>query len=143
MSLRDELAGVLARDARYTIQAYAFLFEALEFCKNRKRKAQARGRSRDRERGRSADPLGRHVTPRELCQGARDLALRQYGLLALTVLGQWGLNSTSDLGEVVFNLIESGDLEKTATDTRADFDNVFDFDDALRRNYVLPVDDVA
>ena len=30
MSLRDDLAGVLARDPRYSIHAYAFVFEALE-----------------------------------------------------------------------------------------------------------------
>ena len=29
MSLRDDLAGVLARDPRYSIHAYAFVFEAL------------------------------------------------------------------------------------------------------------------
>ena len=46
MSLRDDLAGVLARDPRYTIQAYAFLFEALEFTKSRKKRTQARGRGR-------------------------------------------------------------------------------------------------
>ena len=29
MSLRDDLAGVLARDPRYPIQAYAFVLESL------------------------------------------------------------------------------------------------------------------
>src|SRR5947209_159742 len=137
MSLRDDLAGVLARDSRYSVHAYAFLFEALEFTKNLKKKAQrARGRGR-------AGASSRHVTPRELCSGARDLALRQFGLLAMTVLSQWGISSTSDFGEIVFNLIASGDLEKTPTDSRADFDNVFEFEEALRRGYVLPLDEVA
>jgi len=138
MSLREELAGVLARDPRYSIHAYAFVFEALEYTKNLKKKARARSRAR----GRSADP-SRHVSPRELCEGARDLALRSYGLLALTVLGQWGIRSTSDLGDIVFNLIASGDLEKTPTDARADFDDVFDFEAALRRDFILALDDVA
>ena len=85
----------------------------------------------------------RHVSGRELCDGARRLALAQYGLMALTVLNLWGLRSTSDLGEIVFNLIASGDLEKTPSDTRADFDRVFDFETAFRRNYVLALDEVA
>src|SRR5437899_2312987 len=140
MSLRDDLAGVLARDSRYTIQAYAFLFEALEFTKIRKRRAQVRNLPR---RGRRVLDRSRHVSPRELCEGARDLALGHYGLLAMTVLSQWGIRSTSDLGEVVFNLIASGDLEKTPNDSRADFDNVFDFDAALRRDYVMALDEVA
>ena len=138
MSLRDDLAGVLARDSRYSIHAYAFVFESLEYTKNRKRKAQLRTRARGRGNDQS-----RHVSPRELCEGARDLALRNYGLLALTVLSQWGIRSTSDLGEIVFNLIASGDLEKTPTDSRVDFDNVFDFETALRRDYIVALDDVA
>ena len=71
------------------------------------------------------------------------LALRQYGLLAMTVLAHWGIRSTSDVGDIVYNLIETGDLEKTPSDSRSDFDNVFDFESALRRDYVVALDDVA
>jgi|SRR5579864_1047326 len=138
MSLRDDLAGVLARDSRYTIHAYAFIFEALEFTKNQKRKAQGRARGR----GKSPEPP-RHVSPRELCLGARDLALHHYGLLAKIVLNEWGIHSTSDFGELVFNLVAAGDLEKTPSDSRADFDDVYEFEEALQRGYVLVPDDVA
>ena len=139
MSLRDDLAGVLARDSRYPIHAYAFLFEALEHTKALKKRAKARGRAR------RLKPAGtpRHVSGREICEGARELALRHYGLLAMTVLDQWGIRSTSDLGEIVYNLIASGDLEKTPEDSRADFDGVYDFEAALRRDYVVALDDVA
>jgi uncharacterized repeat protein (TIGR04138 family) len=139
MSLRDDLAGVLARDPRYSIQAYAFVLEALDFTKKSlKKRRQARSRS-------SGKPLvaAQHVSGRELCEGARRLALAQYGLMALTVLGLWGIHSTADLGEMVYNLIASGDLEKTPNDSRADFDDVFDFETAFRRNYVLTLDEVA
>ncbi|WP_435011224.1 Minf_1886 family protein [Tundrisphaera lichenicola] len=136
MSLRDELAGVLARDPRYSIHAYAFIFEAIEHTKSLKKRAQAKSRGRRPTRS-------RHVTGRELCEGARLLALSHYGLLAKAVLNQWGIRSTSDLGEIVFNLIASGDLEKSPTDSRGDFDHVFDFEEALRRDFVLALDDVA
>jgi uncharacterized repeat protein (TIGR04138 family) len=63
--------------------------------------------------------------------------------MALTVLNLWGIRSTSDLGEIVFNLIASGDLEKTPADSRSDFDRVFDFETALRRDYILALDEVA
>jgi uncharacterized repeat protein (TIGR04138 family) len=139
MSLRDELAGVLARDPRYSIHAYAFIFEALEYTKNLKKRVQARTRSRG---GRSSKKT-RHVTGRELCEGARLLALSHYGLLAMAVLNQWGIRATSDLGEIVYNLIRSGDLEKAPTDSRADFDHVFDFEVAFRQEFVLALDDVA
>ncbi|MHC5544626.1 Minf_1886 family protein, partial [Singulisphaera rosea] len=63
MSLRDDLAGVLARDPRYPIQAYAFVFEALEFTKTQKKRSQGRGRSRPK-----GFAASRHVTGRELCE---------------------------------------------------------------------------
>ena len=138
MSLRDELAGVLARDPRYSIHAYAFVFEALEYTKKLKKRAQARVRPRGRRAAKT-----RHVTGRELCEGVRILALSHYGLLAMAVLDQWGIRATSDLGEIVYNLIASGDLERSPSDCRADFDHVYDFEVALRREFVLALDDVA
>ncbi len=138
MSLRNDLAGVLARDPRYTIHAYAFVFEALEFTKGLKKRSQGRVRGRTRP-----SASARHVSGRDLCEGARRLALDHYGLMALTVLKLWGIRSTADLGEIVYNLIASGDLEKTPTDSRSDFQNVFDFEHALRRDFVLPLDEVA
>jgi uncharacterized repeat protein (TIGR04138 family) len=137
MSLRDDLAGVLARDPRYPIQAYAFVFEALEYTKNLKQRSLARHRSR------AWSTAPRHVTGPQLCEGARRLALDNFGLMALTVLNLWGLHATSDLGDVVYNLIASGDLEKTSTDSRSDFDGVFDFEDAFRRHFVLELDEAA
>ena len=139
MSLRNDLAGVLARDPRYPIQAYGFVLDALEFTK---RTMKTRVQTRSRARGK-AFAAARHVTGRELCEGARRLALEHYGLMALAVLNLWGIRSTSDLGDIVFNLIASGDLEKTPNDSRADFDQVFDFETALRREYVLGLDEVA
>ena len=138
MSLRDDLAGVLARDARYPIHAYAFVLEALEHTKTLKIKSRARLRGRGKPSRKAW-----HVSGRELCEGARDLALMHYGLMALTVLSLWKIRSTSDIGEIVYNLIASGDLEKTANDSRPDFNDVFDFEAALRRNYVLSLDEVA
>src|SRR3954447_19126458 len=139
MSLRNDLAGVLARDPRYPIHAYAFVLEALEYTKKSLKK---RVQTRTRARGK-AFTAARHVSGRELCEGVRRLALDHYGLMALTVLNLWGIRSTSDLGEIVFNLIASGDLEKTPTDARSDFDKVFDFETVFRRNYVLALDEVA
>ena len=57
-------------------------------------------------------PAG-HVNARELCEAVRKLGLRQYGLLAGTVLAHWRVRSTSDIGDIVYNLIAAGDLEKT------------------------------
>lgn len=138
MSLRDDLAGILARDPRYHLHAYLFLFEAIEFTKTRKRR-----RQRDRRATRARGPISHHVSGVELCEGARDLLLQQYGLLAITVLNQWGVRSTSDFGEIVYNLIAAGDLEQSDSDSRDDFNDVYDFETAFRHEFVLVLDDVA
>ncbi len=143
MNFRDELARIIASDPRYSIEAYAFVLEALNHAKHQKLKAAARGPDNDRSSApdqvrhaaSSSSKKARvsgHVTGRMLCEAVRKLALRQYGLLAATVLNHWGVRSTSDIGDIVYNLIAAGDLEKTPSDSRSDFDDVFDFDTALR-----------
>jgi uncharacterized repeat protein (TIGR04138 family) len=133
MNLRDDLAVVLARDPRYSIHAYIFIFDAIEHTK--------RLRARPKVKGSRKGP--RHVTGQQLCEGACAMALAQYGLLAKVVLRQWGIHSTSDLGEIVYNLIASGDLEKTPSDSRSDFNGVFDLQEALSQDSSLALDDVA
>jgi len=136
MSFRDDLAGVLARDSRYSIHAYVFIFDAIDFTKKLRRGAKSRLKKR---RG----PGQHHLTGHQLCEGACTMALAHYGLLAKVVLRQWGIRSTSDLGEIVYNLIASGDLEKTSSDSRSDFDDVFNLEQALTHNFTLTLDDVA
>jgi len=154
MNFRDELARIIASDPRYTIEAYAFTLEALHHARAQKLK----GKSRDPDQERSSQPArgarssssqskkprgSDHVTGRELCEAVRKLALRQFGLLAAIVLGHWGVRSTSDIGEIVYNLIAAGDLEKTPDDSRSDFDNVFNFETALKPKTLLAADDEA
>ncbi len=83
------------------------------------------------------------MSGRELCEGVRELALKQYGALATTVLGHWGVRSTADVGEIVFNMIAAGGLEKTPGDCRSDFHDVFDFETALKPESLLAADDAV
>jgi uncharacterized repeat protein (TIGR04138 family) len=77
----------------------------------------------------------RHVTGQQLCEGLRDYALAQWGLLARSVLRRWGVTSTLDFGRIVFALIEAGQLQKTDDDTLDDFKNVFDFRSGFDSGY--------
>ena len=118
----QKLAQILVRDDRYRREAYRFVQEGLEFTMQR------RGR-----RG--------HVSGRELVLGMRDLACERFGLMARTVLSQWGVTSTSDFGELVFNLIEEDIMSKQDSDTRADFANIYDFEEAFEREMKIDLDD--
>jgi uncharacterized repeat protein (TIGR04138 family) len=73
----------------------------------------------------------RHVSGAQLCQGLRDYATKQYGLLAGTVLRSWGIQGTSDFGNMVFGMISIGLFRKTEDDSREEFDNVYDFADVF------------
>jgi uncharacterized repeat protein (TIGR04138 family) len=143
MSFRDDWARVIANDPRYGIEAYAFVVEALNQARQSKLKSAPRDRPDEATAKSSARPepappasgkprVSGHVNAAELCDAVRKLALRQYGLLGGTVLAHWGVRSTSDIGDIVFNLISAGDLEKTENDSRSDFDNLFDFESAFR-----------
>jgi uncharacterized repeat protein (TIGR04138 family) len=151
MSLRNHLPRIIALDPRFSIDAYAFVLEALDHARIQKLNAlRSRGegsgatRSGRAGRHRRRVPKGvGHVTGQELCHSVRRLALGQYGLLATTVLAHWGIRSTSDIGDIVYNMIASGDLEKTPSDSRSDFDNVYDFEKALRPKLALSHDEPA
>jgi uncharacterized repeat protein (TIGR04138 family) len=59
--------------------------------------------------------------------------------MAKCVLNSWGVYSTSDFGEIVFNLIRIEQMRKTPEDKREDFDNVFDFDKDLVENFKISI----
>ena len=82
------------------------------------------------------DPeANRHISGQQLCEGLRDFALMQWGMLARTVLERWGIASTLDFGRIVFALVEHGHMSKTEEDTLEDFRNVYDFAGAFDQGY--------
>lgn len=126
----DPLAEVLRQDSRYHRDAYLFVFEALRFAQQQLGLAQAA--VADEESGTEDE---RHITGQQLCDAIRRYALKQYGGLARCVLNHWGIHSTGDFGEIVFNLIKIGQMRKTPNDRREDFDDVFDFAEAFRDTF--------
>lgn len=109
---------ICAKDNRYKPDAYEFLLRSLHFTQEKLKK-------------------NRHITGGELTQGLRDFAIEQYGPLAKAVLNYWGIFTTYDFGNIVFNMISSGLLSKTETDSIDDFRDVYDFDAAFSN---IPID---
>ena len=79
----------------------------------------------------------RHITSKDLCKSVRNLAAREYGLMAKEVLNAWGIDSTETIGRIVFALVEAKKMSKTEEDTLADFDRVFDFEEAFSPGAIL------
>ena len=112
---------IFAKDPRYARDAYNFLREALDFTQ--------------KIIGKENHGKVRHVTGQELLNGIRQFALVQFGPMTRTVLEEWGIKNCGDFGELVFNMVESGLLAKTEKDSRADFQNGYDFTDAFCKPY--------
>lgn len=115
----NEIDEILKKDTRYKIQAYAFVLEALEVARRLVGK-------------------DKHVSGKELLEGIRVLAQKQYGIMAKTVFESWGIKTTDDFGEIVFNLVEVKLLSKTEEDSKEDFHNVFDFEEVFIKQYTFP-----
>ncbi len=99
-------------DNRYRMEAYSFVMEALAFTLRKLEKP-------------------RHVNGRELLEGIREYALRQFGPMTRTVFEHWGVRCTEDFGELVFNMVAVGLMSKTAKDSKDDFKNGYDFKEAF------------
>ena len=55
--------------------------------------------------------------------------------IAQVVLEHWGVRATSDIGDIVFVLVDLGYLISQPTDNRADFIGVYNFDRAFEHEY--------
>ena len=110
------LAGIQKRNPRYTEAAYLFVLSALH-------------------RRLSGLELPRHISGSEVAHAVRELALERFGPLARTVLEHWGVHGTSDIGEIVFALVDCGVLIKQPEDSREDFEGLFSFEEAFEDSY--------
>ena len=124
------MRDLLAEDERFKLEAYQFIREALQYAHEHISEEAAI----DPKSGR---PAPRHVTGQQLCEACRLYAIDQYGYLAKMVLASWGIHSTSDFGELVYNLIRIEQMRKSETDRREDFNDVYDFDDAFEPEFQL------
>ena len=97
------------------MQSYQFIFEALDYT------ASHLGKKYN-----SSIEGERHVTGQELSEGIKQFAMEKFGFMTRIVLEQWGITKSGDFGEIVFNLVDSGLMGKTETDSLEDFSNSWD-----------------
>lgn len=116
VSLRETIDRIQRRQPQYDRSAYVFVLAALH-----------------RRLNELESP--RHLEGRELAEAVRQLALETFGLMARTVLEHWGVHTTSDLGNIVYLLVEHDVLITQATDTREDFEEVYSFEEGFDEDY--------
>ncbi len=117
----EEIRKLAQEDGRYHTEAFLLVFEALDY---------------------TLKKIGRHrhISGRELLQGMVEFLLEQCGPIAYFLLTKWGVRETSDIGLIVFLLVERGLLSRTEEDSLDDFKDVFPLKDALSNGYRFPTD---
>lgn len=120
LDFSEAVEQVVTNDPRYHKDAYYFLRDALDHTVKLRKRALGEGG---------------HVSGQQLCEGIRQLAVKQYGPMVPTVFDYWGVKKTDDFGEMVWNLCELGVFGRTEKDNKKDFHSVYDFHEAFKAPY--------
>ena len=126
----NPIIRLLENDPRYQLEAYQFVREGLTYAQEVMKLG-----SEQPPADAVADEVERHLTGPQLCEAIREYALEQYGYMAQVVLRNWGLKSTSDLGNIVYNLIDVELMKKSKYDRREDFNDVYSFETAFKDDF--------
>jgi uncharacterized repeat protein (TIGR04138 family) len=109
---------ICERDKRFVPALYFFVRHGLDYLVKK----------RAEESQQAAGTPHQHISGRQLLEGLREYALSEYGPAAYALLTRWGIQKSSDFGDIVFSLIAENMLGKSPNDRREDFDNGFDLE---------------
>jgi uncharacterized repeat protein (TIGR04138 family) len=109
-------------ETRFSLAAYEFVRRSLDHALQRL--------------GRADQKKPAHVRGEELLESFRALALRDFGPMAKTVLNDWGIFTCTEVGEVVFQLVQHGILGKSETDKIDDFQEIYTFREAFESPFL-------
>ena len=109
-------------ETRFSLAAYEFVRRSLDHALQRL--------------GRADQKKPAHVRGEELLESFRALALKDFGPMAKTVLNDWGISTCTEVGEVVFQLVQHGILGKSETDKIDDFQEIYTFREAFESPFL-------
>lgn len=121
----EAVDSIVAKDNRYDREAYAFVRDALDFTLKQRKKT-------------NRDEIQRHVSGRELLEGVRQFAIKEFGPMVMTVFSYWGIHKCEDFGSIVFHLIPAGIFGKSDHDSIDDFKDGFVFWEAFVEPFLPP-----
>jgi uncharacterized repeat protein (TIGR04138 family) len=78
---------------------------------------------------------GTHISGSALARAVCMVARLRFGLSARMVLEHWGLRTTSDIGRLVFHLVDEGIIRASPDDSIDDFSGIFDMAEVLEQDY--------
>ena len=110
----DGFEDIVAKDGRYNGRAYALLMDVIHYL----------GGEDDR-----------HMTGADVLDEFKERALDQYGPMTYTVLTEWGLSCTEDIGEMMFNLVDAHRISRDDDDSPEVFVGGYDFKETFLDPY--------
>jgi uncharacterized repeat protein (TIGR04138 family) len=102
-----KLEELVEKEHRFPLEAYYFIFQSLKY-------ALAKDASLPKQ-------CPRHVAARQLVEASEAYAKETYGESAKARLKSWSIETSSDVGDVVFLLVENGFMGKQPDDKQEDF----------------------
>lgn len=111
----DRFPDILSKDDRYSPNAYTLVMDVVGYLLG--------------EGGRS------HVSGEDILEEFRARALDLFGPMTYRVLAEWGVACCEDVGEMMFNLAESGRIKKDENDTPEAFAGGYDFKEVFLGPY--------
>ena len=110
----DSFEDIVAKDSRYNARAYALLMDVVHYLSGED---------------------GKHCSGEDILDEFKERALDQYGPLTYTVLTEWGVTCTEDIGEMMFNLVEGRRVGRDENDTAESFAGGYDFKETFLAPY--------
>lgn len=123
-SFEDAVNELTRKHKEFTPEAYYFMREAIDYAAEQLNKG-------------TSQP---NLSAKELYLGACAYALEEYGAMARKVLEYWGIYTTQDFSNVVYNLIEAGVFGKQKDDSPSDFEKLDPLENLLNAPFAVPVD---
>ena len=120
--MKKTIEEIAAEDGRYNTQALKFVYEGLGATIRKIKEA-------------TDQDQPRHISPDEFSRGLALLAIERWGRLSRMVLNRWGVNTTRDLGEIVYLMIDHKWMTAQETDRIEDFDNVYNFEQVFEKQF--------
>ena len=110
----DDFADIVAKDKRFDARAYALLMDVVHYLSGEE---------------------GKHCSGQDVLEEFKERALDQYGPMTYTVLTEWGLACTEDIGALMFNLVDAHRIGRDENDTADAFANGYSFKEAFLAPY--------
>lgn len=111
----DGFRDITAKDNRYNARAYTLLVDTIGVLSEKHKDG--------------------HFNSFDLMEEFKENTLDHFGPMSFTVLREWGINSTRDIGNMMFNLVSSGRIVKDDENKIEDFEGGYDFTETFLTPY--------